>query len=121
MSKEVLGPIKAVFKSCPEDSKVYRQVGTQSDNFSLYKSNTYKDKYYGFMYYTLGLEDDPEVHLIMNIPGYVKTSYCDLEIKGNDIILNREKGGCFVFTVLDETMNEEKIKQLIYEKGKEND
>lgn len=113
MSKIILGPVSATFKYCPGDSKIKGASGSSNDKFYLYKSSSHPNKYYGAMVDD-GWDNDNN-RFILYKPGYIKTSLCDLEIKDKDIILYREKGDKFIFTILDKNISNEELIKLVKE------
>lgn len=101
MAKVVYGSVRAIFKYCPDNSKIKcaeRKLGILE---ILESQNRNSQKHYAIFYFS-SVTDNPftdSKNFITN--SYVKTSICTLKKIGKEYTFYIDKGDTFIFEEID--------------------
>lgn len=107
MASLVCGPIRAKFQHCPDDSKVKYAEGKIGVLEIYVSENKMPGDHFAVFYFSSDVDNPFESDINFKTDLYIKTSICKLEIKENELILNRDKGDAFIFKKLDRGVEED--------------
>lgn len=106
MARKVYGPVEATFVSCPDDSSIKYAEGVRGILQVCISERKHPGHYFAILYYRSDQDYHEESELCFT-DKFIETSCCKVDVEWPQLIFHREKGGDYVFEVMEGTAFQE--------------